>query len=85
MLTDEWPARAAMSLEVAPDAIQRATAVFHGEADAAIPMDKAEQLLKELGNGEELVRVPGAGHASNLSHPSEVNGPLVTFLRRHRP
>jgi 3-oxoadipate enol-lactonase len=59
--------------------------VFHGEADVSIPMDKAEQLLKEMGNCEELVRIPGAGHASNLSHPSEVNGPLVTFLRRHRP
>lgn len=53
--------------------------------DAAIPMDKAEQLLKEMGDCEELVRIPGAGHASNLSHPSGVNGPLVTFLRRHRP
>ncbi len=57
--------------------------VFHGEVDAAIPMDKAEQLLKEMGDCEELVRIPGARHASNLSHPSEVNGPLVTFLRRH--
>ena len=59
--------------------------VFHGEADAAIPMDKAEQLLKELGKCEELVRIPGAGHASNMSHPAEVNGPLQDFLRRHRP
>jgi pimeloyl-ACP methyl ester carboxylesterase len=59
--------------------------VFHGEADASIPMEKAEQLLKELGNCAELVRIPGAGHASNLSHPSEVNGPLTDFLRRHRP
>ena len=59
--------------------------VFHGEADVSIPMEKAEQLLKEMGNCEELVRIPDAGHASNLSHPSEVNGPLVTFLRRHRP
>jgi 3-oxoadipate enol-lactonase len=59
--------------------------VFHGEADVAIPMEKAEQLLAEMGNCEELVRIPGAGHASNLSHPSEVNGPLVTFLRRNEP
>ncbi len=58
--------------------------VFHGESDVAIPMDKAEQLLKEMPNCEELVRVPGAGHASNLSHPDEVNGPLVAFLRKHR-
>ncbi len=31
----------------------------------------------------ELVRIPDAGHASNLSHPDEVTGPLGTFLRRH--
>ena len=57
--------------------------VFHGEVDAAIPMEKAEQLLKDLAQCEELVRIPGAGHASNLSHPEEVNGPLRDFLRRH--
>jgi 3-oxoadipate enol-lactonase len=59
--------------------------VFHGEADAAISIDKAEELLKQLADCEELVRIPGAGHASNLSHPAEVNGPLTDFLRRHRP
>jgi 3-oxoadipate enol-lactonase len=58
--------------------------IFHGEADAAIPMEKAEQLLKELGRCDELVRIPGAGHASNMSHPDELNGPLQDFLRRHR-
>lgn len=59
--------------------------VFHGDADAAIPMEKAEQLQRELGKCDELVRIPGAGHASNLSHPDAVNGPLREFLRRHRP
>lgn len=57
--------------------------VFHGEADASIPMDKAERLAKELPGCEALVRIPGAGHASNLSHPDEVNGPLADFVRRH--
>ncbi|MHB8669954.1 MAG: alpha/beta fold hydrolase [Acidimicrobiales bacterium] len=57
--------------------------VFHGEADAAIAMDKAERLSKELADCEALVRIPGAGHASNLSHPAEVNQPLLDFLRRH--
>ena len=55
--------------------------VFHGEADVAIPMEKAEQLLKEMPNCEELVRIPGAGHAANVSHPEAVNGPLLEFLR----
>lgn len=58
--------------------------VFHGDADVAIPMEKAEQLETELPNCEALVRIPGAGHASNLSYPSEVNAPLGEFLRRDR-
>ena len=57
--------------------------IFHGEADAAFPMDRAERLAKELPHCEELVRIPGAGHASNLSHPDEVNGPLAAFVARH--
>lgn len=57
--------------------------VFHGENDAAIPMEKAEVLSKELPACEELVRIDGAGHASNLSHPCDVNRPLRDFLERH--
>jgi pimeloyl-ACP methyl ester carboxylesterase len=57
--------------------------VFHGEADVAIPMEKAEQLQKELPNCEKLVRIPAAGHAANVSHPDVVNGPLLKFLRWH--
>ena len=57
--------------------------VFHGEADAAISIDRAERLERELAGCEALVRIPGAGHAANLSHPDEVTGPLRDFLRRH--
>ena len=57
--------------------------VFHGDADAAFPMDEAERLAQTIPHCEELVRIAGAGHASNLSHPEEVNGPLREFLRRH--
>lgn len=57
--------------------------VFHGEMDAAIPMELAERLAGGLRGCEGLVRVPGAGHASNLSHPEAVNGPLRDFLDRH--
>lgn len=55
--------------------------IFHGEEDVAITMDKAERLTSLLPNCEGLVRIPGAGHASNLSHPDEVNEPLRSFLR----
>jgi pimeloyl-ACP methyl ester carboxylesterase len=57
--------------------------VFHGEVDAAFPMERAEQLARELPHCDELVRIPGAGHASNLSHAEAVNGPLHEFLSRH--
>jgi pimeloyl-ACP methyl ester carboxylesterase len=57
--------------------------IFHGEEDASIPMEKAEYLEREIPNCEALVRIAGAGHAANLSHPDEVNGPLREFLRRH--
>lgn len=54
--------------------------IFHGEADASIPMAAAERLEAGLANCVGLVRIPGAGHASNLSHPDAVNGPLREFL-----
>lgn len=55
--------------------------IFHGDADAAIPMDRAEALCAGLGDCRGIVVVPGAAHASNLSHPDFVNGPLAEFLR----
>jgi pimeloyl-ACP methyl ester carboxylesterase len=57
--------------------------VFHGDADVSISLDKAEILRDGLVGCEELVVVPGGSHASNLTHPIEVNGPLTVFLRRH--
>lgn len=57
--------------------------VFHGELDPAIPMERAEQLAAGLPGCEGLIRVAGAGHAANLSHPDQVNGPLLDFCRRH--
>jgi pimeloyl-ACP methyl ester carboxylesterase len=57
--------------------------VFHGEVDAAIPVELAQRLSDGLPNCEGLVLVPGAGHAANLSHPEPVNAALGDFLRRH--
>jgi len=57
--------------------------VFHGDADQAIPLAKAEILRDRLPGCEKLVVISGGPHASNLSHPGQVNGPLVKFLRRH--
>lgn len=55
--------------------------VFHGTADVSIEIDKAEALCRALSGCVGLVRVDGAPHASNLTHPEQVNGPLLEFLR----
>ncbi len=57
--------------------------VFHGDEDQSISMDKAEALCAGLPNCEGVVVVHGAAHASNLSHPDQVNGPLSEFLRKY--
>ena len=55
--------------------------VFHGTADVSIEIEKAEQLCRDLPGCTGLVRVEGGSHASNLTHPDQVNGPLLEFLR----
>ncbi len=57
--------------------------IFHGDRDESITMDKAEVLRDGLPGCEALVVVEGAAHASNLSHPEQVNGPLLKFLRAY--
>jgi pimeloyl-ACP methyl ester carboxylesterase len=55
--------------------------VFHGTADQSIEIEKAEALCKGLSGCTGVVAVEGAPHASNLTHPAQVNGPLLDFLR----
>jgi pimeloyl-ACP methyl ester carboxylesterase len=57
--------------------------VVHGELDAAIPMARAEALCAGLQRCDGLLRIPDAGHASNLSHPGVVTEALRDFFRRH--
>ena len=54
--------------------------MFHGTADMSIGMESAEALCDGLPDCRGLVRVEGAPHASNLTHPDQVNGPLREFL-----
>ena len=51
--------------------------VFHGTADQSIEIELAEKLCSGLSGCEGVVRIEGAPHASNLTHPDEVNGPLL--------
>src|SRR5580704_7252491 len=53
--------------------------VIHGDADAAIELPLAQALAAGLASAE-LVVVPGAGHAANLTHPETVNPAIERFL-----
>lgn len=55
--------------------------VIHGDADNAIDLDRARAMAAAL-PGAEMVVVPGAGHAANLTHPEPVNRAIQDFLAR---
>lgn len=57
--------------------------IFHGDHDEAIPMERAEILCAGLPACRGIVVVEGAGHASNLSHPDQVNDPLAEFVEQY--
>jgi 3-oxoadipate enol-lactonase len=54
--------------------------VVHGDADASIPVERAQALVDGLSGALPLVLIPGAGHSANLTHPEAVNPPLRAFL-----
>lgn len=54
--------------------------IVHGTADAAIGMDRAEQLRAGLSDCRDLVPVEGGSHASNMTHPDVVNEAIAQFL-----
>lgn len=56
--------------------------VVHGEEDTAIEMPLAEALAAGLPKARPLVRVPGAAHAANLTHPEPVNAAIAGFLKQ---
>jgi pimeloyl-ACP methyl ester carboxylesterase len=55
--------------------------IFHGTADMSIEAEKAQELSDRLPGSTGVVLIEGGPHASNLTHPQEVNEPLVRFLR----
>jgi 3-oxoadipate enol-lactonase len=54
--------------------------IVHGTADAAIPMERAEQLRAGLGGTVTFAVIEGGPHASNVSHPDAVNAAIGNFL-----
>lgn len=54
--------------------------VIHGVEDVAIDMSLAERLCAGLPGCTGVVKVEGAGHASNVTHPEVVNRAIAAFL-----
>lgn len=59
--------------------ISQPALVVHGDADIAIPLEQGRIMANQLPDAD-LVIIPGAGHAANLSHPEPVNRALEVFL-----
>jgi pimeloyl-ACP methyl ester carboxylesterase len=60
--------------------ITRPALIMHGTADVAIPLARAEAVRDGLGGPVTFVAVEGASHASNVTHPDEVNQATLQFL-----
>jgi len=59
--------------------IQAPVLVIHGELDAAIEVARAQDMTNRLARAE-LVVIPGAGHAANLTHAEQANPLIERFL-----
>jgi 3-oxoadipate enol-lactonase len=59
------------------------TLVVHGTEDVPIPIERAEALAAGI-PGARLELVEGAGHQSNMDHPTEVTALLREWLRSRR-
>ncbi len=60
--------------------IEAPALVIHGTQDQAVGLARGEALCAGLPDCRALVRVEGAAHAANLTHPETVNPALVSFL-----
>jgi pimeloyl-ACP methyl ester carboxylesterase len=78
-----WPFRCLMDRDDVTGRLADITCpslILHGTADAAIPMARAEAVRDGLGGPATLIPVEGAPHASNVTHPDEVNQAIFEFL-----
>jgi 3-oxoadipate enol-lactonase len=55
--------------------------IVHGSEDAAIPLARAQEMRDGLAGPTTFVPIDGAPHASNVTHPGEVNAEITNFLR----
>lgn len=61
--------------------IRKPALIVHGDADVAIPLERA-QIMEQGLQDAQLAVIQGAGHAANLSHPEPVNEAIESFLDR---
>lgn len=54
--------------------------IIHGLQDAAIPLERAQQLRVLLPGFQQMTIIDGAGHAPNLTHPDVSNRAIREFL-----
>jgi 3-oxoadipate enol-lactonase len=57
--------------------------IAHGTADTAMTLESAKELRDALSNCVAFIEVEGGAHAANLTHPDQVNPPLLEFLRKY--
>ena len=55
------------------------TLVLAGEEDLASPPEEVESMAKQI-PGATFVRIPQAGHLSNMENPGAFNEALLSFL-----
>jgi 3-oxoadipate enol-lactonase len=78
-----WPFRCLMDRDDITGRLAEITCpalIVHGTADAAIPVARAEAVRDGLGGPVTFTTVEGASHASNVTHPDEVNQAILRFL-----
>ena len=74
-----------MAMEERPDStpllttLSVPTLVIVGEKDAASPPEEVEGMAKQI-PGSTFVRIPQAGHLSNMENPDAFNAAILTFL-----
>lgn len=54
--------------------------VIHGDADAAIALEKGQQLADDIAGPTSMVVMAGGSHAANMTHPGETNAAIASFM-----
>lgn len=54
--------------------------IIHGDADAAFPLDAAQQMADRIAGPTSMVVMPGGSHAASMTHPDETNAAIASFM-----